>query len=76
MIDKLLTVAYVCAAGIKPEDLGLKSDMPYFSNINGGTPKITYLHIYECEKFSVTPVYFLKISLVFIYVRFKLPKKR
>lgn len=40
-------------AGIKPEDLGLKPDMPYFSNINGGTPKITYLHIYECEKFSM-----------------------
>ncbi|KAK2351960.1 Plant cysteine oxidase 2 [Trifolium repens] len=41
-------------AGIKPEDLGLKSDMPYFSNIsNDATPKITYLHIYECEKFSM-----------------------
>lgn len=75
MIVKILTVASVCAAGIKPEDLGLKPDMPYFSNINGGTPKITYLHIYECEKFSVTPVYFFKISSVFIYVRFKLLRK-
>jgi hypothetical protein len=54
-MHKHLTTAFVCAAGIKPEDLGLKSDMPYFSNIsNDATPKITYLHIYECEKFSVT----------------------
>ncbi|XP_058736305.1 plant cysteine oxidase 2-like [Vicia villosa] len=40
-------------AGIKPEDLGLKPDMPYFTNNNAGTPKITYLHIFECEKFSM-----------------------
>ncbi|CAK8540618.1 unnamed protein product [Lathyrus sativus] len=40
-------------AGIKPEDLGLKPEMPYFTNNNAGTPKITYLHIFECEKFSM-----------------------
>ncbi|XP_027352973.1 plant cysteine oxidase 2-like [Abrus precatorius] len=39
---------------IKPEDIGLKPEMPYFSTNNPRrTPKITYLHIYECEKFSM-----------------------
>lgn len=48
-------MASLCAAGIKPEDVGLKPDMPYFMNNSARKmPKITYLHIYECEKFSVT----------------------
>ncbi|XP_057753783.1 plant cysteine oxidase 2 [Arachis stenosperma] len=39
---------------ITPEDVGLKPDMPYFTvNSVQGTPTITYLHIYECEKFSM-----------------------
>ncbi|XP_057435962.1 plant cysteine oxidase 2-like [Lotus japonicus] len=41
-------------AGIKPEDVGLKPDMPYFMNNSARKmPKITYLHIYECENFSM-----------------------
>ncbi|KAJ1386881.1 RmlC-like cupin domain superfamily [Sesbania bispinosa] len=40
--------------GIKPEDVGLKPDMPYFrTSSSQRKPKITYLHIYECEKFSI-----------------------
>lgn len=39
---------------IKPEDVGLKPDMPYFhTNGSQRRPRITYLHIYECEKFSI-----------------------
>lgn len=61
--NKHLTVVSVCAAGIKPEDVGLKPDMPYFNNKNAGrTPKITYLHIYECEKFSVNKLSFKPLS--------------
>ncbi|KAJ1443720.1 RmlC-like cupin domain superfamily [Sesbania bispinosa] len=49
-IEKLRSVL----AGIKPEDVGLKPDMPYFTNSNARRkPKITYMHIYECEKFSM-----------------------
>ncbi|PNY02608.1 2-aminoethanethiol dioxygenase-like protein, partial [Trifolium pratense] len=40
--------------GIKPEDVDLRPDMPYFmANASHRRPKITYLHIYECEKFSM-----------------------
>ncbi|OIW06708.1 hypothetical protein TanjilG_04102 [Lupinus angustifolius] len=40
--------------GIKPEDVGLTPDMPYFlTNVEQRIPRITYLHIYECEKFSI-----------------------
>ncbi|KAK7394526.1 hypothetical protein VNO78_15055 [Psophocarpus tetragonolobus] len=40
--------------GIKKEDVGLKPEMSYFSsNSPRRTPKITYLHIYECEQFSM-----------------------
>ncbi|XP_028751687.1 plant cysteine oxidase 2-like [Neltuma alba] len=39
---------------IKLEDVGLKPEMPYFRrNAAHKTPRITYLHIYECENFSV-----------------------
>lgn len=42
------------AGGIKQEDVGLKPEMPYFTTNNPRrTPKITYLHIYESEQFSV-----------------------
>jgi cysteamine dioxygenase len=44
-----------CADGIKPKDVDLRPDMPYFmANASHRRPKITYLHIYECEKFSVS----------------------
>ncbi|KAK7266330.1 hypothetical protein RIF29_18973 [Crotalaria pallida] len=40
--------------GIKPEDVGLRPDMPYFvTNTGQRIPRITYLHIYGCEKFSM-----------------------
>ncbi|XP_010531805.1 PREDICTED: plant cysteine oxidase 2 [Tarenaya hassleriana] len=39
---------------IKPEDVGVNPQMPYFRAKAGGrTPIVTYLHIYECEKFSM-----------------------
>ncbi|KAL9323433.1 hypothetical protein ACSQ67_008290 [Phaseolus vulgaris] len=40
--------------GIRPEDVGLRPDMPYFrTSASQRVPKIQYLHIYECEKFSM-----------------------
>lgn len=39
---------------MKPEDVGLTPDMPYFRRmVAQGSPAITYLHIFECEKFSI-----------------------
>ncbi|XP_072959890.1 plant cysteine oxidase 2-like [Typha angustifolia] len=35
-------------------DVGLTENMPYFRNIDSrGAPPIRYLHIYECDKFSI-----------------------
>ncbi|KAL5722643.1 cysteamine dioxygenase [Ranunculus cassubicifolius] len=40
--------------GMKPEDVGLSRDMPYFRKTEKkGAPPITYLHVYECGKFSI-----------------------
>ncbi|KAK4281014.1 hypothetical protein QN277_012561 [Acacia crassicarpa] len=39
---------------IKLEDVGLKPEMPYFrTNAACRTPRITYQHVYECDKFSI-----------------------
>ncbi|XP_015879371.1 plant cysteine oxidase 2 [Ziziphus jujuba] len=39
---------------MKPVDVGLTPDMPYFRTTAARrTPAITYLHLYECEKFSM-----------------------
>ncbi|XP_021905410.1 plant cysteine oxidase 2 [Carica papaya] len=39
---------------INPEDVGLSPEMPYFcQKLNGRTPPITYLHLYESDKFSM-----------------------
>lgn len=39
---------------MKPEDVGLNPEMPYFrTQVAQGTPPITYLHLYESAKFSV-----------------------
>ncbi|KAI9121143.1 hypothetical protein K1719_008176 [Acacia pycnantha] len=40
---------------IRPEDVGLEPEMPYFrtSRARRRMPKISYLHIYECETFSM-----------------------
>ncbi|XP_014497386.1 plant cysteine oxidase 2 isoform X2 [Vigna radiata var. radiata] len=49
-IEMLLSVL----GEIKQEDLDLRPDMPYFSTKTPRrTPKITYLHIYKCEQFSM-----------------------
>ncbi|XP_043704411.1 plant cysteine oxidase 2 [Telopea speciosissima] len=40
--------------GMKPEDVGLSEDMPWFRTSDcEGTPPITYLHLYECDRFSI-----------------------
>jgi len=39
---------------MKPEDVGLKPEMPYFqTQVARRTPPITYLHLYESDKFSM-----------------------
>lgn len=38
---------------LKAEDVGLSPSLPYFRIMRSGRPVITYLHLYECEKFSV-----------------------
>lgn len=49
-----------CADKIRAGDVGLEPDMPYFraSRAQRRMPKITYLHIYECETFSVSKLFF------------------
>ncbi|PIA27948.1 hypothetical protein AQUCO_07400054v1 [Aquilegia coerulea] len=55
--DKSLYKAIGAKSGDKlmgPADVGLTSDMPYFRRIDSeGSPPITYLHLYESEKFSI-----------------------
>lgn len=42
------------ADNVGPSDVGLTQNMPYFQNSSSaGTLSVTYLHIYECHKFSV-----------------------
>ncbi|PAN32650.1 hypothetical protein PAHAL_5G502600 [Panicum hallii] len=39
---------------ITAEDVGLTPNMSYFRRVDPhGTPKITYLHLYKCEAFSI-----------------------
>lgn len=39
---------------MKPADVGLTPELPYFRATTGNTtPAITYLHLYECENFSM-----------------------
>ena len=40
---------------LRPEDVGLTPELPYFRAQEGNqTQAITYLHLFECEKFSVS----------------------
>ncbi|OIW12441.1 hypothetical protein TanjilG_04190 [Lupinus angustifolius] len=49
-IEKLQSVL----DGIKPEDVGLTPNVPYIlTNAEQRISRITYLHIYECENFSM-----------------------
>ncbi|EEF45021.1 Protein C10orf22, putative [Ricinus communis] len=49
-IEKLRAVLDV----ITPEDVGLHPEMPYFRlPVAGRAPPIRYLHIHECNKFSI-----------------------
>ncbi|KAJ8643953.1 hypothetical protein MRB53_005701 [Persea americana] len=39
---------------MKPADVGLNQEMTYFQRMKSkGAPPITYLHLYECDKFSI-----------------------
>ncbi|XP_057951198.1 plant cysteine oxidase 2-like [Malania oleifera] len=40
---------------MSPQDVGLRPDMPYFTENDPteGAPPVTYIHVYECEKFSM-----------------------
>lgn len=45
---------FMLADEMKPEDVGLTPEMLYFgTQLARRTPKITYLHLYESDKFSV-----------------------
>ena len=42
------------ADDLKPHDVGVDSSMPYFKHADSkGPPRVTYLHFYDCPKFSV-----------------------
>ncbi|XP_068651833.1 plant cysteine oxidase 1-like [Aristolochia californica] len=39
---------------MSPSDVGLNEEMPFFKTLETeGAPPITYLHLYECDKFSM-----------------------
>jgi hypothetical protein len=42
------------ADDLKPPDVGIDSSMPCFKHAGSkGPPRVTYLHFYDCSKFSV-----------------------
>ncbi|CAL9132849.1 unnamed protein product [Musa textilis] len=39
---------------VMPADVGLSPNLPFFRDVGtGGPPPVTYLHLYECPKFSI-----------------------
>jgi len=53
VLDFLITSSCY-ADNFKPADVGLFPEMPHFqASVAGRTPVIRYLHLHECDKFSV-----------------------
>jgi hypothetical protein len=49
-----LIVTSLGADDLKPQDVGVDSSMPYFKHAESkGPPRVSYLHFYDCPKFSV-----------------------
>lgn len=45
------------ADAMRPVDVGLTPELPYFRLTTARrTPPITYLHLFECDKFSVSKI--------------------
>ncbi|KAK9107733.1 hypothetical protein Syun_023744 [Stephania yunnanensis] len=50
----LFSLRIVELYSMKPDDVGMTPEMPYFkAPENGRVPLITYLHLYDCNKFSI-----------------------
>lgn len=51
----LILRALLDADELKPQDVGIDSGMPCFKHGDSkGPPRVTYLHFYDCDKFSVS----------------------
>ncbi|XP_065636440.1 plant cysteine oxidase 2 [Quercus suber] len=50
-----LTIFYNATDNMKPEDVGLSSELPFFkpTNMVKGNPRVTYTTIYKCDNFSL-----------------------
>ncbi|PQQ06760.1 plant cysteine oxidase 2 [Prunus yedoensis var. nudiflora] len=59
---------------MKPADVGLTPELPYFRmTVARRTPAITYLHLHECEKFSVTTPPGVRLAKVKVDADFTAP---
>lgn len=51
---RVLNILFSVADGITGADVGVNPNMPFFrEQKTEGFPTITYLHIHECDSFSV-----------------------
>lgn len=60
-ILKLMRMFFCCCCccpdSLKPIHVGLRQEMPYFrTEESDKAPPVTYMHLYECDKFSVCRV--------------------